>query len=64
MARCGREVYVVADSSKLGLGRSTRGHGGLALPWPLVTDDGADPRRCKSSGARGEGGEEAAEASA
>lgn len=37
MARHGRSVYVLACSSKLGLPPL------LALPWTLVTDDGANP---------------------
>jgi DeoR/GlpR family transcriptional regulator of sugar metabolism len=35
-------VYVLADSSKLGL-RPFHAWARLALPWTLVTDDGADP---------------------
>jgi DeoR/GlpR family transcriptional regulator of sugar metabolism len=42
MARRGRSVYVLADSSKLGL-RPFHAWARLALPWTLVTDDGADP---------------------
>jgi DeoR/GlpR family transcriptional regulator of sugar metabolism len=42
MARRGREVYVLADSSKLGL-RPFHAWARLALPRTLVTDDGADP---------------------
>jgi hypothetical protein len=42
MARRGREVYVLADSSKLGL-RPFHAWAQLALPWTLVTDDDADP---------------------
>lgn len=41
MAR-GREVYVLADSSKLRL-RPFHAWARLALPWTLVTDDGTDP---------------------
>ncbi|MGF9648738.1 DeoR/GlpR family DNA-binding transcription regulator [Pseudarthrobacter oxydans] len=41
MARRGREVYVLADSSKLGQ-RPFHAWARLALPWTLVTDDGAD----------------------
>ncbi|MFF1883437.1 DeoR/GlpR family DNA-binding transcription regulator [Pseudarthrobacter sp. NPDC058196] len=37
-----RSVYVLADSSKLGL-RPFHAWARLALPWTLVTDDGADP---------------------
>ena len=44
MARRGREVYVLADSSKLGL-RPFHAWARLALPWTLVTDDGADPEQ-------------------
>lgn len=46
MARRGREVYVLADSSKLGL-RPFLAWARLALPWTLVTDDGADPEQVK-----------------
>jgi DeoR/GlpR family transcriptional regulator of sugar metabolism len=42
MARRGREVYVPADPSKLGL-RPFHPWPRLALPWTLLTDDGADP---------------------
>lgn len=44
MARRGREVYVLANSSKLGL-RPFHAWARLALPWTLVTDDGADPEQ-------------------
>lgn len=44
MARRGREVYVLADSSKLGL-RPFHAWARLALPWTLVTEDGADPEQ-------------------
>lgn len=44
VARRGREVYVLADSSKLGL-RPFHAWARLALPWTLVTDDGADPKQ-------------------
>jgi DeoR/GlpR family transcriptional regulator of sugar metabolism len=42
MARRGRDVYVLADSSKIGL-RPFHAWARLDLPWTLVTDDGADP---------------------
>ena len=42
MARRGNVVYVLADSSKLGL-RPFHAWARLALPWTLVTDAGADP---------------------
>jgi len=42
MARRGTHTYVLADSSKLGL-RPFHAWARLALPWTLVTDDGADP---------------------
>ena len=42
MARRGNTVYVLTDSSKLGL-RPFHAWARLALPWTLVTDDGADP---------------------
>lgn len=41
MARRGNNVYVLADS-KLGL-QPFHAWARLALPWTLVTDDGADP---------------------
>ena len=41
MARRGRKVYVLADSSNPGL-RPFHAWARLALPWTLVTDDGAD----------------------
>jgi DeoR/GlpR family transcriptional regulator of sugar metabolism len=44
MARRGNSVYVLADSSKLGL-RPFHAWARLALPWTLVTDDGADPEQ-------------------
>jgi hypothetical protein len=47
MARRGREVYVPADPSKLGL-RPFHPWARLALPWTLVTDDGADPDQVES----------------
>ncbi|MFF2840844.1 DeoR/GlpR family DNA-binding transcription regulator [Paenarthrobacter sp. NPDC057981] len=43
MARRGSSVYVLADSSKLGL-RPFHAWARLAAPWTLVTDDGADPK--------------------
>ena len=46
MARRGNAVYVLADSSKLGL-RPFHAWARLALPWTLVTDDGADPAEVK-----------------
>lgn len=42
MARRGNADYVLADSAKLGL-RPFHAWARLALPWTLVTDDGADP---------------------
>ncbi|KQQ82766.1 hypothetical protein ASF64_09280 [Arthrobacter sp. Leaf137] len=42
VARRGRSVYVLADLSKLGL-RPFHARARLALPWTLVTHDGADP---------------------
>lgn len=42
MPRRGNVVHVLADSSKLGL-RPFHAWARLALPWTLVTDDGADP---------------------
>lgn len=44
IARRGRDVYVLADSSKLGL-RPFHAWARLALPWALVTDYGADPEQ-------------------
>lgn len=41
MARRGNLVYVLADSSKLGL-QPFQAWALLALPWTLVMDDGAD----------------------
>ncbi len=52
MTRRGNSVYVLADSSKLGL-RPFHAWARLALPWTLVTDDGADPAQVQSSGTRG-----------
>ncbi|WP_308470688.1 hypothetical protein [Arthrobacter sp. 4R501] len=44
MARCGNNVYVLADSSKLDL-RPFHAWARLALPWTLVTDDGSHPEQ-------------------
>ncbi|GAA5198096.1 DeoR/GlpR family DNA-binding transcription regulator [Arthrobacter gyeryongensis] len=44
MARRGDDVYVLADSSKLGL-RPFHAWARLPLPWTLVTDDGADAKQ-------------------
>ena len=52
MARRGNVVYVLADSSKLGL-RPFHAWARLALPWTLVTDDGADPGQVRSQGTQG-----------
>ena len=46
MARRGNSVYVLADSSKLGL-RPFHAWARLALPRILVTDDGAEPAEVK-----------------
>jgi DeoR/GlpR family transcriptional regulator of sugar metabolism len=46
MARRGRDVYVLVDSSKLGL-RPFHAWTLLPLPWTLVTDDGADPAQVR-----------------
>lgn len=47
MARWGREVYVLAESSKLGL-RPFHAWTRLALPWTLVTDDAADVEQLRA----------------
>lgn len=44
MARRGANVYVLADSSKLGQ-RPFHAWVRLPRPWTLVTDDGADPHQ-------------------
>jgi hypothetical protein len=44
MARRGRKVYVLADSSTLAM-RPFPAWARFALPWTPVTDDGADPGR-------------------
>ncbi|SLK12067.1 hypothetical protein [Arthrobacter sp. P2b] len=52
LAGRGREVYVLADSSKLSL-RPFHVWARLALLWILVTDDGADPEQVQKPAASG-----------
>ena len=52
MARRGNDVYVLVDSSKLGV-RPFHAWAQLALPWTLVTDDGADPEQLRKFRAAG-----------